>query len=428
MPSNRARRDSHGGLLGVHAFGVRGLLQWALLLSGGLGLGGTVLSARAAPPPVDESEPSPGDEDEPDPGDESEPSPGDESEPGDVVAEAEPAAVEEPAGPERRWITHTVVPRETLDSIAMRYGVMRDELVKWNKKKFRTKQWIYGGQELKVNARIFPPPREKITYVVKSGDTWPKIAARFGVPVGHLRDWNPKVPRTFKAGQKLKVYTDPKAPPPSKSGGKGSGGGKAALPEFHVRAGGYEVGRPNKGYLVNGVQLPESDMVRLLDPDKCWGTTHTIENLLLAIATFRRDSGYEPPLTISSISLQKGGRFGAHSSHRTGRDVDIRLPRKPGAPKGEAPSSIDWTYTWKLVEALVGTGQVEYIFVSWSRQKYLHRAAQSAGATKEQLEKIMQWPRKPSTNKGIVRHADGHVVHLHVRFKCTPGNSRCESY
>jgi LysM repeat protein len=389
----------------------------ALLIGSGLGLGSAVPGASQAAPPVVEDESAV---------DEALVEVDEAAPPEAAPPEVAPA---EPPPPERKWITHTVVPRETLDSIGMRYGVSRDDIVAWNKKKFRSKQWIYGGQELKVNARLLPPPREKITYEVKSGDTWGKIADRFGVPLGHLRDWNPKVPKKFKAGQKIKVYTDPKAPPPSAlAAGKSGSGGKAALPEFHVRPGGYEVGRPNRGSLVNGVQLPESDMVRMLDPDKCWGTSHTIENLLVAIATFRRDSGYDKPLTISSISLKKGGRFGAHSSHRTGRDVDIRLPRKPGAPKGEAPSSIDWTYTWKLVEALVSTGEVEYIFVSWSRQKYLHRAAQSAGATKEQLEKLVQWPRKSNTNKGIVRHADGHTVHLHVRFKCTPGNSRCQSY
>lgn len=399
----------------MHARGVQGLLRMALLIGSGLALGSTIPGSSHAAPPVEEITENESAVDQA-------LAEVDEAE----AAPAEPAPAE-PAPPERKWITHTVVPRETLDSIGMRYGVTRDDIVAWNKRKFRSKQWIYGGQELRINARLLPPPREKITYEVKSGDTWGKIAERFGVPLGHLRDWNPKVPKKFKAGQKIKVYTDPKAPPPSAMASKAVGG-KAALPEFHVRPGGYEVGRPNRGHLVNGVQLPESDMVRMLDPDKCWGTSHTIENLLVAIATFRRDSGYDKPLTISSISLKKGGRFGAHSSHRTGRDVDIRLPRKPGSPKGEAPSSIDWTYTWKLVEALVGTGQVEYIFVSWSRQKYLYRAAQSAGATKEQLEKLVQWPRKSSTNKGIVRHADGHTVHLHVRFKCTPGNARCESY
>jgi LysM repeat protein len=394
-------------------------LPLALLLSGGLVIGGSVPGpAHALAPPTDGDDGIEPELGEPEP----EAAVGPEA-----TVEPEAGEPEAPAAPERRWITHRVVPRETLDTIAMRYGVSRESLVAWNKRKLGGKQWIYGGQEIKVHARLFPPPREKITYVVVSGDTWSKIADRFGVPTGHLRDWNPKVPKKFKAGAKLKVYTDPKAPPPVSVAG-GSGGGKAALPDFHVRPGGYEVGRPNRGHLVNGVQLPKSDMVKILDPDKVWGTSHTIQHLLEAIAAFRRDSGYDKPLTISSISLQKGGRFGPHSSHRTGRDVDVRLPRKAGAPKGEAPSSIDWTYTWKLVEALVATGEVEYIFVSWSRQKYLYRAAQSDGATKTELDKLVQWPRKSNTNKGVVRHADGHTVHLHVRFKCTPGNSRCESY
>lgn len=344
-------------------------------------------------------------------------------------ATTEAAEPDEGAAAGPKWIKHKVVPRETLDTISMRYGVSRDQLVRWNKKKLGRKQWIYAGQSLRVHARLNPPPRERITYIVEKGDTWGKIADHFEVPVGDLRAWNPKVPKRFKAGAKLKVYTDPKAPPPSAAGGGGGGSAETPLPDLpHVRRGGMGIGKPNRGHLVNGVQLPESDMVKILDPDKVWGTSHTIEHLQEAIATFRRDNGYDQRLTISSISLEKGGKFGPHSSHRTGRDVDIRLPRKPGAAKGEAPSSIDWRNTWKLVQALVATGEVEYIFVSWSRQKYLYRAAQSAGATKEELEKLIQYPRKSKTNKGLVRHSPGHTVHLHVRFTCTPGNSRCVSY
>lgn len=324
-----------------------------------------------------------------------------------------------------KWLTHRVVPRETLDTIAMRYGVTREQLVRWNKKKLGKKQWIYAGQSLRVRANILAPPREKITYIVEKGDTWGKIADHFGVPTKDLRAWNPKVPKKFRAGAKLKVYTDPKAPPPAVAGAD-AGAPLEELP--YVRRGGIGVGRPNRGQLINGVQLPESEMVRVLDPDKVWGTSHTIEHLLEAIASFRRNTGFDQPLTVSSISLKNGGKFGPHSSHRTGRDVDIRLPRKPGAGKGEAPSSVDWRNTWKLVEALVATGEVEYIFVSWSRQKYLYRAAQSSGVSSDELGKLIQYPRKASTNKGVVRHSPGHTVHLHVRFTCTPGNSRCVSY
>lgn len=331
----------------------------------------------------------------------------------------------------RKWITHRVVPKETYDTIGARYGVSRAEIIRWNKRKLGKKQWIYAGMSLRINARKLAPPREKIDYTIRKGDTWGKVAKRFGVPKSHLIAWNPKVAssKKFIAGRTLKIYTDPKAPPPGTAGGSGTGGtAETPLPEFHVRTGGVGVGKPNRGRLVNGVQLPKSDMVKILDEDKVWGTSHAIEHLQEAIAVFRRDTGFDKPLTVSSISLKKGGRFRPHSSHQTGRDVDIRLPRKPGAGKGSAPSSVDWTLTWRLVESLVATGEVEYIFVSWSRQKYLRRAAQSAGATRAQLDKIIQYPRKPKTNKGIVRHSPGHDVHLHVRFTCTPGNSRCVSY
>jgi len=354
--------------------------------------------------------------------------------PGRAAAEPEPEAGAEAAA-EADWLTHVVVPKETFDSIAARYGVTKDQILRWNKKRLGKKKWIYAGRKLRIKARIKAPPREKISYTIRKKDTWGKIAKRFGVPASHVKAWNPDtVKRGLIAGRSLKIYTDPKAPPPSAAvasagGGSSESGSVTPLPEFKVRSGGIGVGAPNRGQLVNGVRLPESDMVKILDKDKVWGTSHTIELLQKAIAAFRRDSGYDQPLTISSISLRKGGRFRPHSSHRTGRDVDIRLPRKSGSNKGEAPSSIDWTKTWALVKALADTKEVEYIFVSWSRQKYLYRAARSAGATKKELAALIQYPTKPKQRtRAIVRHAPGHTVHLHVRFTCTPGNSRCKSY
>lgn len=345
--------------------------------------------------------------------------------PADEKAEDESETSE--ATPTRKWITHVVVPRETYDSIGERYGVSRAEIIKWNKKKLGKKQWLYARAKLRINARRFPPPRMKTTYIVQRGDTWGKIGKRFNVSGKDLQAWNPKVPTRFKAGTKLKVYTNPRAPKPSASGGASAAEVAAAKVEFEVRSGGLSVGRPNRGRLVHGVQLPASDMVKILDKDKVWGTSHTIKHLQEAISTFRSRTGYDKPLTVSSISLRNGGRFRPHGSHQTGRDADVRLPRK-GATKGEAPSSIDWTMTWHLVKALVDTGEVQYIFISYSRQKYLRRAAASAGATKAELDKIIQYPRKPKTNKGVVRHSPGHTVHLHVRFTCTPGNERCASY
>jgi LysM repeat protein len=323
---------------------------------------------------------------------------------------------------ERTWVKHKVVPKERLEDIAERYGVTRAEIIRWNKP-LQKKAWIYAGQTLKVFARRVPPPREKITYEVQFGDTWQKIADTHGVRVADLRAWNPKVPRAFRAGAKLTVYTNPTHAPPEEEGEAA-----APLPVFKVKPGGWSVGKPNRGRLVNGVQLPESDLYTVRDPAKAWGSSHTVLKLQEVIATWRRDTGFEGPLVIGAISKQGGGRFRPHRSHQSGRDIDIRLPMKSGASsKSSDPGDIDWRATWKLIETFIATGEVQYIFLDWRRQKLLYNAAKAAGASQELLDKAIQYPRPRKTNNGIVRHADGHIVHIHVRIKCAPASSRCES-
>ena len=49
------------------------------------------------------------------------------------------------------------------------------------------------------------------------------------------------------------------------------------------------IGRPTKGRLYNGVQVPETDYYDVRRPDEAWGSSHTVLQLQTAIATFRRN-------------------------------------------------------------------------------------------------------------------------------------------
>ncbi|MBL4683392.1 MAG: penicillin-insensitive murein endopeptidase [Nannocystaceae bacterium] len=329
--------------------------------------------------------------------------------------------------PDSEWIKHRVVAKETLDWIAARYGVTRSQIVRWNKKKLGTKAWIYAGQKLSIHApKPVPPPRVKVRYRVKRGDTWSKIASHYDVPLKQLRAWNAKVPRAFKAGTRLVVWTNP-APVPIKSAKAGEAG-EVAMPSFDVESGGLSIGKPNRGSLQRGVPLPDSEMYLVRDAEKAFGASHAIEQMLTAFANFRAASGYEDQLVIGAMSLKRGGRFRPHRSHQSGRDVDIRMPRKPGRKKIKSANDIDWGMTWGLIKALAETGEVEYIFMSTSRQRLLYRAARDSGASRAEMAKLIQYPGKAKTNKGLVRHAKGHDSHIHVRFKCAGDNKRCESY
>ncbi len=327
---------------------------------------------------------------------------------------------------ERTWVKHKVVPRERLDDIEARYGVTRKELVRWNKR-LKTKQWIYAGQTLKIKARRVPPPREKITYIVEKGDRWLKIAEKFNVRESDLRYWNRKVPRAFRVGQKLVVYTNPMEvePPP----GEEDAGPTKAPPSLKIRSTALSVGKPNRGRIQNGIQLPESEYYTLRDPDRSYGSSHAVKVIHDSIASFRVETGYTGEIKIADLSKRGGGRLRPHSSHQSGRDVDIRLPKRKGVAKGDTSiSAIDWDLSWALVKAFIDSGEIEYIFLVTARQKALRKAAKRAGASDEEVARAIQYPGKRGTNKGIVRHAKGHTMHIHIRIKCADSNSRCVSY
>jgi murein endopeptidase/LysM repeat protein len=332
-----------------------------------------------------------------------------------------------------------VIGGERLDDIADRYGVRKSSLVQWNKLD-PSKPFLRAGQTLRVYAARTPPPREEFLYTVKRGDTWDKIARAHGVDADVLRKrWNPRVPQRFKAGQEIVIWVEGTPEPqegelppeeieelegvaatPSTARRSPIGSGRP-LPLKPIRSGSFAVGAPNKGRLSGSAILPPNDQLySLMRPENAYGTTHALNHLQLAIARWRRDFGFVGKLVIGDISKRGGGRLSPHSSHRTGRDVDIRLPL--------SGDTIDWEASWALVHELVKTGQVEYIFLGTAQQKVLHRVARRAGVKNAELEKILQYPHAAKTNHGLVRHAAGHSTHIHVRFTCGPGSPACKSY
>lgn len=191
------------------------------------------------------------------------------------------------------------------------------------------------------------------------------------------------------------------------------------------------VGAPNKGKLARGVRLKSNNWYTVRTPEQAWGSSHALNELHHALVRFRRSSRYRRELVIQAISKKGGGRFPPHKSHQSGRDVDIRLCVSRKVKKNGVPRSVrdvDWDATWVLIRELIRSGQVEYIFLNYDRQRHLYRAARRAGAPKEDLARWIQYPTHSKRQRsGTVRHSNGHRSHIHVRFRCAKYERRCRS-
>jgi len=323
---------------------------------------------------------------------------------------------------EPAWIDHVVRPRERVGQIAARYGVSRKELVAWNGLP-GPRARVRAGTKLEVFTNRTPPPREQITYTTTPGDTWSDVALRHDVAASDLKGWNPRaVGRPLAAGTPLTIWIDPGAPrtvncrrgePP---------------PPLEFRKDAESQGHPSGGRLVRGILLPLSPLWRRGRTAEVWASSHTVATLIAAFTRLRVDAGYDGEVFIGSISRRRGGKFAPHRSHRTGLDVDIRLPLLPGVPLATypTPDAIDWPALWELIEALLETGEVSVIFLDRRLQERLYRAARRDGHTPEELAPIIHWPRDDRIWESIVRHARNHKGHIHVRLLCGPDEARCK--
>lgn len=331
-----------------------------------------------------------------------------------------------------RWIRHVTGPRETLDDIAARYGTDRSRLREWNPKTLaRRRRYLPEGTELRLKAIRIPPPREPIEYVIADGDTWETIAVEHLVDVYDLKAYNDASSEDslveLEPGRTVRVWIDPAIAWTVN---------REIGPEhnpawFDIPQGALSHGHPNRGRITGEpCLLPDIPELYTRRFERiAHGSSHAIEVIVTAFANFRRDTGFEGEIMVGSISRPHGRRFPPHRSHQSGRDVDIRLPLLPWfeATIDPKPEQIDWRAAWGLIDAFLATGQVEMIFLDHPLQRPLYYAAMSMGATPEELDEIITWPRRDGKGKKIIRHSRGHDGHIHVRIRCGENEPSCRT-
>ncbi len=343
--------------------------------------------------------------------------------PAEPVYVALEVPVEAPPPPSKPgFIRHEIIPDETLESIAERYGVTPKQIVRWNSLDPKKHVPRSGKKPRRIHTVDPPLPRQRSEHIIKRGDTWEKLAAKHEVDVELLKKWNRgRLKSTLKAGQKLYTWHEPPPPDPTSTLA-------IKLAQVKVPAGGVSIGRPNRGRLVRGIRPPEQPALYVVrKPEEAYGSSHAIAQLVAAIVRFHHETNYKRPIVIGGISRQKGGTFRPHKSHQSGRDMDIRLPILASAEgkKQIGPNDIDWKASWQLIHAFLRTGEVEYIFLEHPLQKRLYKAARELGTSPEDLARWVQWPQPSKTNKGLVRHVKGHKVHFHVRIRCGQKEAHC---
>lgn len=200
---------------------------------------------------------------------------------------------------------------------------------------------------------------------------------------------------------------------------------------------GQSIGSPRDGALLAPHRMPNGRNYILRDEDTAWGTDNTVAQLRKAIGKLRRKHPTMQRVVIGDISTQRGGPLSGHTSHQSGRDVDLGLVHR-GRTEETATAFIEGTHenldrriTYDLIAALAATrdepGGVELIVLDYGLQRILRRSATARGVPEEELEALFQYPHGPESRHGLVRHMPAHRDHVHVRFSCPPDDRFCRS-
>lgn len=259
-----------------------------------------------------------------------------------------------------------------------------------------------------------------------AGDTWGHLAHRHALPLAELRAANPTLRRELRGGDRLRLpLPRPLVEPP-----------RACAAPLAAPAGALAVGSVDDGHLEGAVRLPDLPLYTLRCPAHAHATSATATALVTAIACFRERAGHRGEVVVGDLSREQGGPLGHHLSHQTGRDVDLWLPTlRHDYLRGchhcgtdlcrPEPTDVDWLAAWQLIDALEATGQVTDVFLDRALHRDLADAALAAGVPRARVASRLGWARE---GRPLVRHADAHRHHLHVRFRCGAGELTCEPH
>ncbi len=176
------------------------------------------------------------------------------------------------------------------------------------------------------------------------------------------------------------------------------------------------IGQPYHGRLVNGVPFPEEFQgYNIRDEERAYATPELIGALLDAVDAVRRQDPSTCDLFMGDISRDGGGGISSHRSHQNGRDVDLGMFVKGNRPlstfmpmNGE---NLDVPKTWALIENLLRSQRVQYIFLDRRIQNLLYDYALCRGVDPTYLDHLFGGGRG-----SIIQHQRNHHDHMHVRF------------
>ncbi len=202
---------------------------------------------------------------------------------------------------------------------------------------------------------------------------------------------------------------------------------------------------PNDGSLEGGVALPlESQGLRFnpkRDAAHRYGTVEMVQALARAAKVVHDELG-GVAVTVNDLSLPKGGPLPRHSSHQSGRDVDVLFylldaagspvpavgaffdPTGRGIdfksledPSDDVPLELDLPRTWLFVQALIEDpgAHLQRVFVAEHIRTLLLNQATKSGASPHTVRRFSEMTCQPSYP---------HDDHFHFRFFCTAEDIR----